>query len=123
MEHYGKKEITFKQEGNNDILGLTFQVTDVRKPLLAVRRLVEKGESSGAGGRRRGELHPERGVPDQGPDQEARLVVCDRGPARQETDGLREAGVGSSRTPQSVVSPREIREVDGERERERERER
>ena len=24
-------------------MGLTFQVTDVRKPLLAVRRLVEKG--------------------------------------------------------------------------------
>ena len=43
MRHYGQKEITFVQEGWKDAMGLTFQVTDVRKPLLAVRRLVEKG--------------------------------------------------------------------------------
>ena len=42
MKHYGKKEVRFKT-AEGDILGLTFQVTDVRKPLLAVRRLVEKG--------------------------------------------------------------------------------
>ena len=45
MEHYGEKEIIFKYEGGEmaDPVGLRFQVTDVRKPLLAVRRLVEKG--------------------------------------------------------------------------------
>ena len=44
MEHYGEKEIIFKYEGGEtaDPVGLRFQVTDVRKPLLAVRRLVEK---------------------------------------------------------------------------------
>ena len=43
--HYGEKEVTFKYDGceNKDPTGLKFQVTDVRKPLLAVRRLVEKG--------------------------------------------------------------------------------
>ncbi len=35
--------MTFKDECNGDIIGLNFQVTDVEKPLLAVRRLVEKG--------------------------------------------------------------------------------
>ncbi len=45
MEHYGEKEVIFKYEGGEtaDPVGLRFQVTDVRKPLLAVRRLVEKG--------------------------------------------------------------------------------
>ena len=45
MEHYGQKEILFRcnsGEGKEPI-GLTFQVTDVKKPLLAVRRLVERG--------------------------------------------------------------------------------
>jgi hypothetical protein len=43
MGHYGEKEITFQNGSDDDIVGLKFQVTDVRKPLLAVRRLVEKG--------------------------------------------------------------------------------
>ena len=45
MEHYGEKEIFIKYGGGEgkDPVGLRFQVTDVRKPLLAVRRLVEKG--------------------------------------------------------------------------------
>ena len=45
MEHYGQKEILFRcnsGEGKEPI-DLTFQVTDVKKPLLAVRRLVERG--------------------------------------------------------------------------------
>ena len=42
MKHYGEKDITFRGSGN-EVVGLKFQVTDVRKPLLAVRRLVEKG--------------------------------------------------------------------------------
>ena len=45
MIHYGEKEITFKYKGgeNKEAVGIKFQVTDVKKPLLAVRRLVEKG--------------------------------------------------------------------------------
>ena len=43
MNHYGEKKITFRGKNNEEVVGLTFQVTDVREPLLAVRRLVEKG--------------------------------------------------------------------------------
>ena len=43
MGHYGEKDVTFKSGDGGDIVGLKFQVTDVKKPLLAVRRLVEKG--------------------------------------------------------------------------------
>ena len=43
MGHYGQKGIIFKYAGGKDPMGLVFQVTDVKKPLLAVRRLVEKG--------------------------------------------------------------------------------
>jgi hypothetical protein len=45
MNHYGEKEVMFKYKGgeNKEAVGIKFQVTDVRKPLLAVRRLVERG--------------------------------------------------------------------------------
>jgi hypothetical protein len=43
MGHYGTKEITFRSGEEEEVIGLRFQVTDVRKPLLAVRRLVERG--------------------------------------------------------------------------------
>ncbi len=45
MQHYGQKEVYFKCDGERakEPMGLTFQVTDVRKPLLSFRRLVEKG--------------------------------------------------------------------------------
>ncbi len=43
MTHYGQKENTFNHEGPAEAIGLTFQATDVKKPLLAVRRLVERG--------------------------------------------------------------------------------
>jgi hypothetical protein len=45
MMHYGEKEVVIKYKGGEtkDPVGLKFQVTDVRKPLLAVRRLVERG--------------------------------------------------------------------------------
>ncbi len=43
MGHYGEKAATFWDRTNGDIIGLKFQVTDVRKPLLAVRRFAEKG--------------------------------------------------------------------------------
>ena len=41
MKHYGEKDITFLDKG--DICAAKFQVTDVRKPLMSVRRMVEKG--------------------------------------------------------------------------------
>ena len=43
MGHYGEKETTFVNGEESEVIGLTFQVTDVKKPLLAVRRLVERG--------------------------------------------------------------------------------
>ena len=43
MKHYGEKQVTFAGTEGGEVVGLTFQVTDVRKPLLAVRRLVEHG--------------------------------------------------------------------------------
>jgi hypothetical protein len=43
MKHYGEKQVTFKYAGAKVPVGLKFQVTDVKRPLLAVRRLVEKG--------------------------------------------------------------------------------
>ena len=43
MGHYGEKDITFRDGPQGDVVALKFQVTDVRKPLLAVRRLIEKG--------------------------------------------------------------------------------
>ena len=44
MQHYGVKEVFFKCVGSEskDLIGLSFQVIDVRKLLLVVRRLMEK---------------------------------------------------------------------------------
>ena len=42
-QHYGEKKVTFAGAEGGEVVGLTFQVTDVQKPLLAVRRLVEHG--------------------------------------------------------------------------------
>ena len=52
MTHYGEKEVLFKYQGgeNKEAVGIKFQVTDVKKPLLAVRRLVEKGCTVTLGG-------------------------------------------------------------------------
>ena len=43
MQHVGEKDVTFKDKESGDVLGTTFQVTEVRKPLAAVWRLAEKG--------------------------------------------------------------------------------
>lgn len=43
MKYYGQKEIFLESPEKGEPYGLTFQVTDVRTPLLSVRRLVEKG--------------------------------------------------------------------------------
>ena len=45
MQHYSEKKITFAGSNDGDVTGVTFQVTDVKKPLLAVRRLAERGSS------------------------------------------------------------------------------
>ena len=47
VKHYGEKEILFQYEGgeNRDPVGIKFQVSDVRKQLLAVRRMVDKGNT------------------------------------------------------------------------------
>ena len=61
MQHYGEKEVTFKYDGgeSKDSIGLKFQVTDVRNPLLAVRQVGGEGEQSRVGRKWRGELHHE----------------------------------------------------------------
>ena len=43
MKHFGEKEVTFMDPGSRSVLGMTFRVTEVRKPLAAVWRLAEKG--------------------------------------------------------------------------------
>ena len=43
MGHYGEKNVTFKVGPNSAVMSLGFQVSDVQKPLVAVRRIAEKG--------------------------------------------------------------------------------
>ena len=41
--HYGKKVPTFSTKNSNTRKAMNFEVTDVKKPLASVRRIVEKG--------------------------------------------------------------------------------
>jgi hypothetical protein len=43
MGHYGERVANFMTVGESAIMSLTFQVSDVQKPLAAVRRISEKG--------------------------------------------------------------------------------
>ena len=45
IEHYGEREVKFKAEGVGGVgmMGMIFQVSDVRKPLAAVWRICDKG--------------------------------------------------------------------------------
>ena len=43
MKHFGEKDVTFRDAESGGVLGMTFQVTEVRKALAAVWGLVEKG--------------------------------------------------------------------------------
>ena len=43
MGHYGEKNVTFKVGPSSAVMSLGFQVSDVQKPLVAVRRISEKG--------------------------------------------------------------------------------
>ena len=48
MNHYGERSARFKVEGQGNaeaIMALKFQVSDVQKPLAAVRRIVERGNT------------------------------------------------------------------------------
>lgn len=95
MQHYGQKEIIFEcgEAGGQEPLGLVFQVTDVRKPLVSVRRLVERGNQVVLAARDGDSyiFQPESGatVP------EGRLLR-DRGPLRPEYGG---GGRGMPRGP------------------------
>ena len=45
MKHFGARTVTFKAEDGNEgkVMGLEFQVSEVKKPLAAVWRIAEKG--------------------------------------------------------------------------------
>jgi hypothetical protein len=43
MGHYGERKANFKVPGNAAVMSLNFQVSDVQKPLAAVRRIAERG--------------------------------------------------------------------------------
>ena len=43
MKHLGEKDVTFKDSDSGTVMGMTFQVTEVKKALAAVWRLAEKG--------------------------------------------------------------------------------
>ena len=56
MGHYGRKKIKFGGE-TGSVKTMSFEVTDVTKPLVAVRRIMEKRQG---GPLREGVLHQER---------------------------------------------------------------
>ena len=43
INHYGSKKVAFQADGQGRVLGMGFEVTDVKKPLMAVSRICEKG--------------------------------------------------------------------------------
>ncbi len=43
MKHYGEKRATFRIDGGGAVMGMTFQASDVQKPLAAVWRIAKKG--------------------------------------------------------------------------------
>jgi hypothetical protein len=45
MGHYGERVASFRTMGEAAVMSLTFQVSDVQKPLAAVRRIAEKGNT------------------------------------------------------------------------------
>ena len=53
MGHYGERVANFKTVGESAIMSLKFQVSDVQKPLAAVRRFAEK-KATGLSSARKG---------------------------------------------------------------------
>ena len=45
IENYGRRNVAFKTEGRKGVNCMTFRVTDVKKPLASVSKIVEKGSS------------------------------------------------------------------------------
>ena len=45
IENYGRRNIAFKTEGSEKVNCVTFHVTDVKKTLASVSKMVEKGNS------------------------------------------------------------------------------
>jgi hypothetical protein len=43
MKHYGERHTTFRAGKSGSVLGMTFQASDVQKPLAAVWRIADKG--------------------------------------------------------------------------------
>ena len=43
MNHFGKQQVKFIQPGGDKVHAMNFEVTEVTKPLVAVRRVVENG--------------------------------------------------------------------------------
>ena len=41
--HYGSRKVAFQPDGVGRVLGMGFEVTDVKKPLMAVSRICERG--------------------------------------------------------------------------------
>ena len=52
MEHYGEKRVTFVTNDQDKVIGMDFQVSDVKRPLAAVWRIAEKGNLVQFGPRR-----------------------------------------------------------------------
>jgi len=45
MENHGEKKVRFKKSGGSTLNSITFQVTDVGKPLAAVSRILDRGST------------------------------------------------------------------------------
>ena len=45
IAHYGARQVAFQPDAATRILGVGFEVTDVKKPLLSVKRICEKGNT------------------------------------------------------------------------------
>ena len=43
MEHYGEKKVDFVTDSQDEVMRMHFQVSDVKRPLAAVCRIVEQG--------------------------------------------------------------------------------
>ena len=45
MGHYGEKKVTFRAGKDGEVVSMAFQASDVQKPIVSVRRMVEKGHT------------------------------------------------------------------------------
>ena len=45
MDNLGEKKVRFRRDGSDAVNSITFQVTDVGKPLASVSRILDKGNS------------------------------------------------------------------------------